>query len=492
MSRKSLSHQVGILTLGRVFAFAAMFFVPIVNVRTLSVEEYGYYRQFWLLFETLTPILILGFPRSLLYYFPRSESHREKAVYVTQTVVFLFAVSIVAVVVYTVMASLLGGNMGAMIRGFYWRLCFFTIFMMMSRHMEELFVAEKQVERQAIYYVVTALIRSGIVIAISWYARDVSAIIWGLALMASAKAAFALIYTKVVYRPTFKLVSFSTIREQLSFALPLGMMAIATLLLTQTDKFIINRFLGREAFAVYSVGAFQLPFVAIIAGSVATVAFPIMARFQKDGMYWEFGELWKRAWLKTAVLFFPIFVFFQITADQFIIILFTDTYSDAIPVFRIYLVLFLKATTDYAGVLTAFKKQDYLFKILVVALVAHVITSIALFHVWGRLMIPLSTVFWFFVVAILAIRRGGMLLGQSFWQTVPWRGLLARLVAAAVPGVVMYLVYARTGDYSILHYMFAGLLYFASYFALCWVFRLLTLDDIKSLLGKRISESNTL
>jgi O-antigen/teichoic acid export membrane protein len=468
-----------------------MFFVPVVNVRTLSVEEYGYYRQFWLLFDTLTPILILGFPRSLLYYFPRSERAREKSVYITQTVVFLFAVSVVAVIVYTVMGWMLGGGMGAMVRAFYWRLCIFTIFMMMSRHMDELFVAEKQVERQAFYYVITALVRSGVVIAVSWYARDVSAIIWGLAILSAVKAAFALIYTRIVYRPSLKSVSFSTIREQLSFALPLGMMAIATLLLSQTDKFIINRFMGREAFAIYSVGAFQLPFVAIIAGSVANVTFPIMARYQKDGQLAEFGALWKRAWLKTAVLFFPIFVFFMITAEQFIIILFTDTYAGAIPIFRIYLILFLNATTDYAGVLTAFKKQEYLFKILLIAFVAHVITSIALFLAWGRLGVPLSTVFWFFVVATLAVRKGGLLLGQSFWQTVPGRRLLARLVAAAVPGVILYFIYAQYHDYSVFRYMVAGVLYFTSYFALCWAFRFLTLDDIKSLFGKGLSETDS-
>jgi O-antigen/teichoic acid export membrane protein len=326
---------------------------------------------------------------------------------------------------------------------------------------------------------------------VSWYVRDVSAIIWGLAIMSAAKVVFALIYTRAVYKPSLSLVSFSTIREQLSFALPLGMMAIATLLLTQTDKFIINRFLGREAFAIYSVGAFQLPFVAIIAGSVANIAFPIMAKFQKDGKFTELGALWRRAWLKTAVLFFPIFMFFMITAEQFIIILFTDTYADAIPVFRIYLVLFLKATTDYAGVLTAFKKQDYLFKVLLIAFVAHVITSISLFHVWGRLGVPLSTVFWFIVVAVLAVRKGGQLLGLPFWQTVPWRGLLARLAAAAVPGVILYIVYAHNHDYSVVHYAIAGVSYFAGYFVLSWVFRLLTLDDIKSLLGKRLSETNS-
>ena len=105
MSSKPLSHQVGILTLGRVFAFAVMLFVPVVNSRALSLESYGYYHQFWLLFETVTPMLILGFPRSLLYYFPRSDTAREKSVYVAQTVAYLFVASLAAVLFYTIIGK---------------------------------------------------------------------------------------------------------------------------------------------------------------------------------------------------------------------------------------------------------------------------------------------------------------------------------------------------------------------------------------------------
>ena len=43
MSR-SVSHQVTTLMVGRLLSYAVMFIVPLVNVRTLSVEEYGYYR----------------------------------------------------------------------------------------------------------------------------------------------------------------------------------------------------------------------------------------------------------------------------------------------------------------------------------------------------------------------------------------------------------------------------------------------------------------
>jgi O-antigen/teichoic acid export membrane protein len=485
LSNKSLSHHAGILSLGRLFAFAVAFFVPIVNVRALTVEEYGYYRQFWLLFSTLTPILILGFPRSLLYYFPRSESKGEKAIYVAQTVAFLSGVSLIAVAVYTVMEWLLGSGIGGMIRTFYWQLCLFTVFMLLSRHMEEVFVADRQTERQALYYMITAATRALIVILTAWYTRDVGLILWALTIFAATKAAFALIYTKVVYRPRLSQVSFSTIREQISFALPLGMMAMATLLLSQTDKFIINRFMGREGFAIYSIGAHQLPVVMIVATSVASVVFPLMAQFQKEGRFSDFLDLWRRAWLKTAALFFPIFVFFMVTAKQFIIVLFTNEYASAIPVFRIYLFLFLNSTTDYAGVLTAFKKQTYLFKVTSIAIAVNLILSLTLYYFWGRLGVPAATIVTFLGVGVLSVRKGSGLLGSSFWKTVPWRGLLARMTAAAFPGAILYLVYARREDYNIFDYAVSGVIYFSAYFILSWLFRLITLADIKSLLGKK-------
>lgn len=481
---KSLSHQVGILTLGRVFAYAVMFFVPIVNVRALSVEHYGYYRQFWLLFETLGPLLILGFPRSLLYYLPRTDSDREKSVYITQTVTFLFVMSLIAVCVYFVMGQVLGSGMGALVRAFFWRLSFFTVCMMVSDYMDSLFVAEKQVKRQAIYHAVSSSIQAVVVIIVSWYTRSIVSLIWALAIMSGLKVSFALLYTAEVYKPALRLMSLSSIREQLSFALPLGMRAIAFLLLAQTDKFIINRLLGREAFAVYSIGAFQLPFVNILAASVSSVTLPLMARYQKDGEFDEVSRLWKRSTLKLALLFCPIFVFFLVTAGKFITIFFTDDYAEAIPVFEIYLLLFLRSTIDIGSIMTVFKQNIYMFKVLAVAVVVNVILSYVLFSQIGRLGVPISTVIIFFVVTVVVVKKSASLLKQSFFDVLPWAGIWYRLVVAAVPGVALYFGYARVAGNSIWLFVLAAAGYFMAYFVICRALRLMTLGDIKSLLGR--------
>jgi len=272
--------------------YVIMVFVPIVNVRALSVDHYGYYRQFHLLFETLTPILILGFPLSLQYYIPRAGSEREKSVYVTQTLVFLALSAFIAMGIYTVMGQTLGEGMGGMVRALYWRLCAFTGLMMMSDYMEWLFAAEQQVGRQAIYHMSFTGLQAAVVITMAASFRDVNAMIWGLTVFSLGRFLFALGYTIRRYRPSPKLISLRTIREQLSFALPVGLFAIVLILVNQTDKFIINRFMGRAAFAIYVVGAFQLPVVNMISMSVRNVIFPLMSQRQSAGDYQAIAAIW--------------------------------------------------------------------------------------------------------------------------------------------------------------------------------------------------------
>ncbi len=482
---RSLSHQVGILTLGRVLAYGVTFFVPIINVRSLSLEHYGYYRQFWLIFDTLTPLLILGFHRSLLYYFPRARNDRDKSVYLTQTLAFLFMMTIVAVGIFTAMSHWGGSGLGELVRAFYLRICLFTAFMMLTHYMETLFIAERQVGRQAAYYAITASLQSGIVIVVSWTTHSVDAIIWALAWFALAKFIFAMGYTFVVYRPSLRLISLRTIRDQLSFALPVGLAGVALLLVSQTDKFIINRFMGREAFAVYAIGAFQVPFIRMIRSSVTGVTFPLMVQYQKDGDYAAMRALWRRALLKMVVLLFPLFVFLEVTARPFITIVFTEEYAGAVPIFMIYLLLFLRSSVETGNIVQAFKKTTYIAKVFSIGFFFNLALSLALFRLMGREGVPVATVITMYLVNFLNLWYASRLIQVSFFDLLPLRELGKRLLVAAVPGVLLWFGLQRVTVDNFAEYAVTGVVYFTAYFALCAVVGYITMDDIKSLLGKK-------
>jgi len=475
---RSLSHQVGILTLGRLVSYAVMFIVPLVNVRTLSKEEYGYYRQFWLIFETVSPILILGFPRSLLYYLPRVESREERSAYLTQTTLFLACGSLIAMSVYAVMASTLGEGLGAAARSFYWRLSFFTLFMVVSDYMEVLFVTQGQPIAQSVYHASVWGLQAAVVIVASYLGGDVSTIIWALAFFAMARFLFAIAYTHNRFGYSLRSVTWNSIREQASFAVPVGLTGIAVTLVAQTDKFIVSRYLGREALAVYSVGAFQLPLVNVIQMSVGNITFPLLAQYHKAGRYDAMADLSRRTLLKTSVLFFPVFVFLEITARPFITILFTDDYAGAVPVFMVYMILFLRTSVESGAIVQAFNRTPFLLYSFVVGFVVNIPLGIALLHWVGPVGVAVATLFTMTSISAASMWYSAKLVGAPISALFP-------ALAAAAPGLVMWLLYRVYPVTNFYQMAAAGVLYFGMYALVCAWTKIVRLDDLRSLFGKQ-------
>jgi len=383
------------------------------------------------------------------------------------------------------MGHVLGAGLGALVRAFYWRLCLFTIFMMTTYHMESLFVAEKQVVRQATYSTITASLQAILVIVVSWTMRDVNMIIWALAWFALAKFLFASGYTLSVYRPSLRLVSLHTLKDQLSYALPVGLAGVTLVLVAQTDKFIINRFLGREAFAVYAVGAYQVPFVDMIRGSVINVTFPLMAQYQKSGDYTAILDLWRRSLLKVAVLFFPLFVFLEVAARPFITILFTNEYAGAIPIFMIYLLLFLRSSVETGVIVQVFKKTTYIAKVFSAGFVVNLVLSLILFEVMGRVGVPLATVITMYAVNAFNLWYAARLLGVTLRQLFPTLAVVKRLLVAVLVGVPLYFVQRAIDVNHIFELAVLGLGYFAVYFLISSLSGFISVDDIKAIFGRR-------
>jgi O-antigen/teichoic acid export membrane protein len=481
---RTLSYQVSFLALGRVVSFAALFFVPVVNVRTLSQADFGWYRQFWLLYDTVFVILALSFPASLLYYFPRAESEREKSIYLTQTLMYAFVMGLVSWIVYWVLTIVLHGELADTVRRYAWAFCFFTLFMMIARMMEKLFVAEKRAEAQAVYIAMLFSAQALTVIAFSWLTHRVDYIIWGLVGYALVYAVFALAYCGSKYRLSIRSVSARSFKEQLSYAVPLGLASIVLLVFAQTDKYVITHFLGREMFAVYSVGAMQLPFVDILRNSVMDVVFPLMAEFQKKEMTGEILDLWRRATLKMALAFFPIFVFLEVSARPFITILFTEEYAAATSVFMLYLLIFLRSSVDTTAVLMVFKKNAFMLKVNAVAFVAHVTLTILMFKRFGWLGVPATTVCMIYLQNGVFLWKSARLLKRSVFTVMPWGALFARFFTAAVLGALLFALYRVRPVHSFVELAVAGVMFMAVYAAVCLAFRFSTISDIKSMAGR--------
>ena len=84
----SLFQKAFIISFGKVFNRLSALFVIIYLSYHLPKEDYGSYRQIWLLFNTLVPVISLGIPVSVNYFFPLLKEE-DKNMFIFQTYFFL-------------------------------------------------------------------------------------------------------------------------------------------------------------------------------------------------------------------------------------------------------------------------------------------------------------------------------------------------------------------------------------------------------------------
>jgi O-antigen/teichoic acid export membrane protein len=210
-----------------------------------------------------------------------------------------------------------------------------------------------------------------------------------------------------------------------------------------------------------------------------------MSKFQKEGDHDAILELWQRALLKTAVMFFPLFVFLMASARPFIVIFFTDVYERATPIFMIYLFLFLRSTVETGTVIQVFKRTRYIAKVFIVGFVFNLALSLILFQVMDREGVALATVVTMYLVNLANLLYASRLLNTRLRQLFPGAAVVKRLAVAVIPGVPLWFAIRAVNVDNVFELAGFGVAYMGIYFALCSRVGYITLDDVKSMLGKK-------
>ncbi|MEP6501849.1 MAG: oligosaccharide flippase family protein, partial [Betaproteobacteria bacterium] len=169
-------------------------------------------------------------------------------------------------------------------------------------------------------------------------------------------------------------------REQLNYAVPLGLMSLVGLLGGYLDRGIVATRFSPSDYAIYSVGALEIPLDAIFQASVATVLRASMPALIRDGRHDEVIRLLREGVRKLSLIVLPCFVFLFGFAYEFITVLFTPEYVRSVPVFRIYLFLMPLNMFILSPVPPAYGRTRINFNVVVVVTAIHVVLSFVLLH----------------------------------------------------------------------------------------------------------------
>ncbi|MCD6386669.1 polysaccharide biosynthesis protein [Candidatus Sumerlaeota bacterium] len=440
LSRKSL-----IVLFAKVVNFLALLGAVILLARLLSQSLLGRYQQCWLIINTLVPVLILGAPQGLNYFLPRAETDRERALYCWRFYLLVLSVGFVVlfpVLVFPHLPIRLLGN--PRLLSLIQPVGLFIFFLLPSYCLESLLIIN---ERPLLLLIVNFIYAICFLIIHAVFAliSSLEMLFLFLVILALAKTSFTFFLTYAIYRTPFelrKVLHLPGLRLLASYAIVLTAIALVDVLTLQIDKYLVIWFYkGKETiFAIYSLGAIEIPLVGIIVGTVSSVVMPEFSRLLRKQDFAQSQLLLRTMVERLNLLLSPLFLYLLFSSFVLIPFLFGDRYRPTVAVFSIYLFLiplriFLNHPLLIAGGLQRFALYGRIIDLMV-----NVSFGLILLPIIGYLGPAVSTVIATYIHKLYQVIVIQRFLNISWRHLYPWRRILksfAIFLAFAVPEVLL-------------------------------------------------------
>jgi O-antigen/teichoic acid export membrane protein len=431
MTSSSRTTKVMALSLGTFLTQMVGMVSGIVLARLLTKEDLATYRQTMLAYQFAAPFLTLAMPSALYFFLPRRPGNER-------TVLFSNLVPLAVMGVVFSGCLLIGGA-----RLLAWRfsnpglehtlrlLALYPLFALPMAALEACLVARNQIAKLTVFNVVSRfLLTAGLIgVCILW--RRPEPLVLTQVVLAGIMVVPALILMSKACAAGNAKPEPALMWEMVRYSVPLGLaMTLGTMTL-QLSSVIVSAICTPEDFAVYSVGAFELPLISVVTGSITTVILADMSRLCHQGRKDEALRLFQTTAVRSAAILFPAMIFFSVAAEPFIIGMFSQKYQASILPFRLYLLTLPIRIVTYGAALMALGMTRIvllrsIFEFLINALLCVILVH-RLGYIGGVIALLVTLYTWSSAYNLQAIARG---FGVRFLQVLPI-GVLMRIFGTA-------------------------------------------------------------
>jgi O-antigen/teichoic acid export membrane protein len=357
---------------------ATQLIIGIVLVRLISKEMLGSYRQVMLAYGLIAGIFTLQIENSLYYFLPKCGPEKRRDL-VTQT---LFVTSILSL--FIGLAMFLSADIFAkqfnnpeiamLIRIF----ACFPIFERIVQLQPAFLISLDKAILSGLYSTLSTVLMILAVVMIFAFGYGIAEALWSKILI---EAIFAVIGILVMihFSPLGQWrINKSLLLEQLNYCWPLMAMTIVGIVNLKLDGVLISSYFSREVYAVYSVGALELPLIQLFTSSISTAIMPNIVVEVSKGQMLNSLNLWHEASRKSSLLIFPTFIFFLVCGYDFIVLVYTQDYSKAAWPFLIYLARLPLRVATYGVIFRAIGFTKPLFWAVLLSFITNIIIGVAL------------------------------------------------------------------------------------------------------------------
>jgi O-antigen/teichoic acid export membrane protein len=339
-AEKRQSLTVGALWIltAKVLAFGCSVVLPLLLVRRLNQYEFGLYKQAFLVVGTATTVLPLGFVMSAFYFLPREpDRHPQIALNILLFNLVVGSLGCLALVLFP--GILLSVFRSAALVPLAPVIGVVILLWIVAASLEMIALARQETRLAASFIVIAQLSRTGLLVAAALLHPSVRSLIYAAVGYGVLQTIILLIYLESRFSGFWCAFDWPLLRAQLAYALPLGAGGVLFALQNDVHNYFVSNKFGPAAFAIYSVGCTQLPFVALLSESVGSVMIARVSVLQKENDPRQIVRLTALAMRRLAAVFFPSYVFLMVVGREVIRLLFTSAYIASWPVFAINLTL---------------------------------------------------------------------------------------------------------------------------------------------------------
>lgn len=441
-NQPSLASQGAWLLFAKTIGFVLSFLLPIMIYQTLSKAEVGIYQQVFLVIVTVSGVLPFGVSMSAYYFLSREKE--RKPFYICNILLFNFIVGGLACLFLNLYPQILedifkdsemtqfAPQIGVVI----WLWVFSGFF-------ETVAVANQEARLATVFIISAQLSKAIFMISAVYFYGTVGAMLNAANIQAVLETTALFIYLNSRFKGFWTSFDKELFIQHLKYALPFGFAGILWILQTEAHNYFIGYRFSPEEVAIYRAGCFQLPLLVLLYESISSVMIPRMSQLQSEGKRREMIELTVKAMEKIALVYFPAYVFFFITAYTLITTLFTQKFADSVSIFLINITLlpFYVFITD--PIVRAFESLGrFILKIRIVIVILLLLTlyyGIQHFSLEGMITIVVVTSL---IDRLVSLGKVWKTVGAKFSDFYLLKNVGKTALAAIIAGLPVYFAYS--------------------------------------------------
>ena len=438
---RGLAASVSLLALGSLFTQGAQIISLSVLARLVAKPELATYQQLNLVYNVAAPLLLVGVPTALLYFIPRASSVEEQRAWVLRGYVLMAATGLIAATAAVLLSDPLA-------KAFH-NPELASALVLYAPYLLSVFVAAATPPALiACGATVKAAVLNAMLGGFTLVALVTAAVIEptgeALAIALSASGVALATASVLVLARTLGLATTDDdlrngLRSMLRYGLPWAVVSVAATLAYQFDRVVVGTAFSSEEFAIYALGAVEIPIVLLVGQAVTNVLIPALAKLWQANDRRAMVSLWQLSIRKMSVILLPSFVFLMLMADDVVRLLYGPGYEESVLVFRIYLLLIPLRVANW-GIIPTAMGWTRLYTPGVILLVVNAAVALATVGPLGlagpALAAPIATA----VTAFYYVRLLGPILEMDSVRLVPFRPLAETLLTATIASVpLLYL-----------------------------------------------------